>query len=132
MKFPKNRDKTTYYLINLSKRYVGIHSAQKNYLEKIRNQVKHSCHYKRRYIESRNRWKIQKKYKTSRKSSSRQQLIVLKCFKEIHTTRTRDTVGFVKDRKDKEFDLFLKYVNMIDQRDPEKEKKVRIFLIQSG
>ena len=47
-------------------------------------------------------------------------------------THYKDTVGFVKDRKDKEFDLFLEYVNMIDKRDPERGKKVRIFLIQSG
>ena len=33
-------------------------------------------------------------------------------------THYKDSVGFVKDRKDKEFDLFLEYVNMIDKTDP--------------
>ena len=38
-------------------------------------------------------------------------------------THYKDTVGFVKDRKDKEFDLFLEYVNMIDKTVPEKGKE---------
>ena len=47
-------------------------------------------------------------------------------------THYKDTVGFIKDHKDNEFNLFLKYVRMIDKKNPEKKKKVSIFLIQSG
>ena len=42
-------------------------------------------------------------------------------------THYKDTVGFVKDRKDNEFDLFLEYVNMIDRRDPERGKEGQNF-----
>ena len=47
-------------------------------------------------------------------------------------THYKDSEGFIKDRKDNDFDIFLKYVNMINKKNQEREKKVRIFLIQSG
>jgi len=31
--------------------------------------------------------------------------------------------GFIKDRKDKDFDIFLEYVNMIDKKNPEGGKE---------
>ena len=35
-------------------------------------------------------------------------------------THYKDSEGFIKDCKDKDFDLFLEYVNMIDKKNPER------------
>ena len=38
-------------------------------------------------------------------------------------THYKDSEGFIKDRKDKDFDLFLEYVNMIDKKNPERGRE---------
>ena len=42
-------------------------------------------------------------------------------------THYKDSEGFIKDRKDKDFDLFLEYVNMIDKKNPERGKEGESF-----